>query len=70
MQISVITVQVPLTTPADLAAWRLGLAHYAPFLRTLDAPARAEVQHAAEQAVAATEATGPLAVEMTVLTAS
>ncbi|MGN6173322.1 MAG: hypothetical protein ACTHPS_10255, partial [Streptosporangiaceae bacterium] len=70
VQTSVITVPIPLTTPADLAAWRLGLAHYAPFLRTLDAPARAEVHHAAEQAVAATEVTGPLTVEMTVLIAS
>ena len=70
VQTSVITVPVPLTTPADLAAWRLGLAHYAPFLRTLDAPARAEMYRAAEQAVAATGATAPLTVEMTVLTAS
>ena len=70
VQTSVITVPIPLTTPADLAAWRLGLAHYAPFLRTLDAPDRAEVHRAAEQAVAATGATGPLTVEMTVLTAS
>ena len=70
VQTSVITVQVPLTTPADLAAWRLGLAHYAPFLRSLDAPRRAKFQRAAEQDVAATGATGPLTVEMTVLIAS
>jgi SAM-dependent methyltransferase len=70
VQTTVITVAVPLITPADLAAWRLGLAHYAPFLRTLDAQRRAEVQRAAEQAVAATGATGLLTVEMTVLTAS
>jgi len=70
VQTSVITVPIPLTTPADLAAWRLGLAHYAPFLLTLDAPDRAEVHRAAEQAVAATGATAPLTVEMTVLTAS
>ena len=70
VQTSVITVPVPLTTPAELAAWRLGLAHYAPFLRTLDAPGRAEVHRAAEQAVAAIGATAPLTVEMTVLTAS
>jgi len=69
-QSSVITVPIPLTTPAELTAWRLGLAHYAPFLSTLDARRRAEVQHAAEQAVAATGAAGPLTVEMTVLTAS
>lgn len=70
MQTSVITIPVPLTIPADLAAWRLGLAHYAPFLRTLDAPHRAKLRRAAEQAVAATGATGPLTVEMTVLTAT
>lgn len=70
VQTSIITVPIPLTTPADLAAWRLGLAHYAPFLRTLDTPDRAELHRAAEQAVAATGVTGPLTVEMTVLTAS
>ena len=70
VQTSVITVPIPLTTPAGLAAWRLGLAHYAPFLRALDAPDRAELYRAAEQAVAATGATAPLTVEMTVLTAS
>jgi SAM-dependent methyltransferase len=70
VQTTVITVAVPLITPADLAAWRLGLAHYAPFLRALDAPRRAKLQRAAEQAVAATGATAPLTVEMTVLTAS
>ena len=70
VQTSIVTVPIPLTTPADLAAWRLGLAHYAPFLRALDAQRRAEVHRAAEQAVAATGATAPLTVEMTVLTAS
>ena len=70
VQARVVTVPVPLTTPAELAAWRLGLAHYAPFLRTLDAQRRAEVQRAAEQAVAASGATALLTVEMTVLTAS
>jgi SAM-dependent methyltransferase len=67
---SVITVPVPLTTPAELAAWRLGLAQYAPFLRSLDPQARAEVRHAAGQAVAANGAAGPLVVQITVLTAS
>jgi SAM-dependent methyltransferase len=70
VQTSVVTVPVPLTTPAELAAWRLGLAHYAPFLRALDASDRAKVHRAAEQAVAATGATAPLTVRMTVLTAS
>jgi SAM-dependent methyltransferase len=70
VQTSVLTVAVPLTTPAGLAAWRLGLAHYAPFLRSLDPEARSTVRRAAEQAVAASGTTGSLTVEMTVLTAS
>ncbi len=66
----VIAVPVPVTTPAELTAWRLGLAHYAPFLHSLGPEARAEVRHAAEQAVAATGAGGPVVVQMAVLTAS
>ena len=70
VQARTVTVPVPVTTPAELAAWRLGLAHYAPFLRALDAPGRAAVRHAAEQAVAAYGGAGPLVVQMAVLTAS
>ncbi len=55
-----------LATPAELAAWRLGMAHFAPFMRSLDAPARAAFRRAAERAVAGT---GPLVVSMLVLTA-
>ena len=55
-----------LATPAELAAWRLGMAHFAPFLGSLDAPDLAALRHAAEQAVAGT---GPLTVSMLVLTA-
>ena len=53
------TTAVPtgLATPAELVSWRLGMAHIAPFMRSLDAPGRAAVRHAAEQAVAA--AAGP-----------
>jgi SAM-dependent methyltransferase len=58
-----------LATPAELMSWRLGMAHYAPFLRSLDATARAAVRRATEQAVAAVAA-GPLVVSMVVLTAS
>jgi SAM-dependent methyltransferase len=64
-----VAVPTPVATPARLAAWRLGMAHYAPFLRALDAPAQVAVRRAAEQAVAVSGATGPLIVEMTVLTA-
>jgi SAM-dependent methyltransferase len=57
-----------LSTPAELASWRLGMAHAAPFLRSLDKPAREAVRQAAERAVARAGA-GPLVVSMLVLTA-
>jgi ubiquinone/menaquinone biosynthesis C-methylase UbiE len=63
----VTAVPTGLAAPAELAAWRLGMAHLAPFMRSLGARDRAAVRRAAEQAVAAT---GPLVVSMTVLTAS
>ena len=63
----VTAVPTGLAAPAELAAWRLGMAHLAPFMRSLDPPARAAVRRAAEQAVADT---GPLVVSMLVLTAS
>jgi hypothetical protein len=70
-RVRVTTTAVPtgLATPAELVSWRLGMAHYAPFLRSLDATGRAAVRRAAEQAVA-TVAAGPLVVSMVVLTAS
>jgi SAM-dependent methyltransferase len=57
-----------LSTPAQLASWRLGMAHTAPFLSALDQPAREAVQQEAERAVARTGA-GPLVVEMLILAA-
>jgi hypothetical protein len=57
-----------LSSPAQLASWRLGMAHVAPFLHGLGEPARAAVRRAAERAVAAA-AGGPLVVPMVVLTA-
>jgi SAM-dependent methyltransferase len=69
VQTRTVAVLTPIATAAKLAAWRLGMAHYAPFLHALDVPSQAAVRHAAEQAVAASGATGPLTVEMTVLTA-
>ncbi len=69
-RVRVTTTAVPtgLATPAELASWRLGMAHHAPFLRSLDAASRAAVRRAAEQAVAAATETGPLVVSMVLLT--
>jgi len=70
------TVSVPtgLATPAELVAWRLGMAHYAPFLRSLDPAGLAAARRAAERAVATAiqgaTGGGPLVVEMVMLTAS
>ena len=69
VQVHTVTVPTPVATPAALAAWRLGMAHYAPFLHGLDAQARIALWRAAEQAVATSGASAPLAVEMTVLSA-
>jgi SAM-dependent methyltransferase len=66
------TTAVPtgLATAAELASWRLGMAHVAPFMRSLDAPRRAALRRAAEQAAAAVSDPGmPLVVSMVVLTA-
>jgi SAM-dependent methyltransferase len=67
-RVRVRTIAVPtgLSTPAQLASWRLGLASVAPFLRSLDPARQAAARRAAEQAVAGT---GPLVVSMLVLTA-
>ncbi len=61
-----VTVATGLGTPAELASWRLGMAHIAPFVHSLDRPRRAGLQRAAESAVTGT---GPLVVSMLVLTA-
>ena len=63
-----LTVPTGLSTPAELASWRLGMAHVAPFVRTLDPGRRAELRRAAERSVAAAGC-GPLTVAMGVLTA-
>jgi hypothetical protein len=65
VRVRTITVATGLSTPAQLASWRLGLAHYVPFLRSLNPARRAAARHAAEQAAAGT---GPLIVSMVVLT--
>jgi SAM-dependent methyltransferase len=68
-QVRVRTMDVPtgLAAPDELVSWRLGMAHYAPFMHSLDPPRRAEVRRTAERAVAGA---APLVVSMTILTAS
>jgi SAM-dependent methyltransferase len=61
-----VTVNTGLSSAAELASWRLGMAHVAPFVGSLTPARRAELRHAAEAAVAGT---GPLVVDMLVLTA-
>jgi SAM-dependent methyltransferase len=71
VRVRTIAVPTGLSDPAQLVAWRLGLAHVAPFLRSLDAERRAAARRAAEQAVAGRVAAGagPLVVSMMVITA-
>jgi SAM-dependent methyltransferase len=69
VQVRTMSVPTGLATPAELVSWRLGMAHVAPFVRSLDAAGRAAVRRAAEQAVAAVTETGLLVVSMVVLTA-
>ncbi len=70
VQVRTTAVPTGLATPAELVSWRLGMAHVAPFMRSLDAPSRAAVRRAAEQAVTAAAGDRPLVVSMVVLTAS
>ena len=73
-QVQVRTASVPtgLVTPAELTAWRLGLAQFAPFLRALDAATRAAAaraaEHAVEQAVRQAGGAEPLTVSMALVT--
>jgi SAM-dependent methyltransferase len=73
VRVHAMSVPVGLATPAELVSWRLGMAHYAPFLRSLDPAGRDAVRRAAERAVAISisgaTGGGPLVVAMVVLTA-
>jgi SAM-dependent methyltransferase len=73
VRVDVVPVATALVTPADLVSWRLGMAHYASFLRALDPAGRSAVRRAAERAVAAVTGPDPgepLVVSMLVLSAS
>jgi SAM-dependent methyltransferase len=63
----VIAVPTGLSAPAQLAAWRLGMAHVAPFVGAMDAARQAALRQAAEDAVGDC---GPLVVDVLVHVAS
>ncbi len=66
VRLRTVTVDTGRSSPAELAAWRLGMAHVAPFVASLSAQRRASLRRAA---VAAVTGSGPLVVDMLVLTA-
>jgi SAM-dependent methyltransferase len=66
VRLQTVTVDTGLSSPAALASWRLGMAHVAPFVGSLPAARQIELWHAAHTAVTGT---GPLVVDMLVLTA-
>jgi SAM-dependent methyltransferase len=72
VRIRPVTVRTGVSLPAERAAWRLGMAHVAPFMSALeasDAAAARACRQAAEQAVAVSAA-GPLTVSLLVTTAN
>jgi SAM-dependent methyltransferase len=66
IRLRTVTVDTGLSTPAALAAWRLGMAHVAPFVGSLSAARQTSLRQAAQAAVTGT---GPLVVDLMVLTA-
>jgi SAM-dependent methyltransferase len=66
VRLRTVAVDTGLSSPARLAAWRLGMAHVAPFTCSLPAARQAELRRAAEAAVTGM---GPLVVSMLVLLA-
>jgi SAM-dependent methyltransferase len=66
VRVAVVQVETGLDTPAALAAWRLGMAHLAPFVQTLTPPEREQAIAAAEAAV---QGAPPLVIPMVVLAA-
>jgi hypothetical protein len=64
---STVSVATGLSSAAQIASWRLGMAHIAPYVNDLDRPRRLALRSAAEAAVAGT---GPVVVSMLTLVAS
>jgi SAM-dependent methyltransferase len=67
VSVRIVAVATGLDTPAQLARWRLGMAHVAPFVQTLGAPERAAAVRAAESTLVGAP---PLVVPMVVLAAT
>jgi hypothetical protein len=67
VRLRTLTVRTGISAPAQLASWRLGMAHIAPFVRSLDSARRAAVQRAAVSALTGCE---PLVVSLQVPTAT
>jgi ubiquinone/menaquinone biosynthesis C-methylase UbiE len=72
VRVRTVLVATAVATPPQLASWRLGMAHVAPFLAGLSPARRDRLTEAAEAAVsrAVLAQGGPLEVPMLVLTAS
>lgn len=68
VRIRPVTVRTGLSEPAELAAWRLGMAHVAPFISSLPARDATAARQAAQRAV--TASAEPLTVSLLVTTAS
>lgn len=66
VDVQVVRVATGLATPTELASWRLGMAHIAPFVHALDETTRLSLTEAASEAVVGC---GPLEVDMVLLTA-
>jgi ubiquinone/menaquinone biosynthesis C-methylase UbiE len=69
VRVRTVPVRTAVATPAELAAWRLGLAHVAPFAAALPAGRRTALRLDAEAALADARV-GPLDVSMLILTAA
>jgi hypothetical protein len=67
VDVTQLTVDTGLRTPAEIVSWRWGMANLAPFVDGLPADRRAEARRAAEDAVAGL---GPVLVDILVLSAS
>jgi SAM-dependent methyltransferase len=67
VSVRTVLVATGLETPAQLAGWRLGMAHVAPFVQTLRPPERVAARRAAESALVGAP---PLVVAMVVLAAT
>jgi ubiquinone/menaquinone biosynthesis C-methylase UbiE len=66
VQVTIVEVASGLDTPAELVAWRLGMAHVAPFLRSLPPERQAQVRRTAEDALVGAP---PLVVPIVILAA-